>query len=48
MDKFGELMCQFYACYSNIYDLYMYKHETIKNQLIGYYWLIEIWKQSID
>ena len=29
-------MCQFYVCYSNIYNLYMYKHETIRNQLIGY------------
>ena len=29
-------MCQFCVCYSNIYNLYMYKHETIKNRLIGY------------
>ena len=29
-------MCQFFVCYSNIYNLYMYKHETIRNRLIGY------------
>ena len=46
--KFGDLIC---VCYSNIYNLYMYKHETVRNQLIGYlylYRLIEIWKQPID
>ena len=31
--KFGDLMCQFCVCYSNIY---MYKHETARNRLIGY------------
>ena len=41
-------MCQFCVCYSNIYNLYMYKHEAVKNRLIGYYQLIEIWKQPID
>ena len=50
--KFGDLMCQFGVCYSNIYNLYiMYKHETVRNRLIGYlilYRLIEIWKQPID
>ena len=29
-------MCQFCVCYSNIYNLYMYKHETGRNQIIGY------------
>ena len=29
-------MCQFCVCYSNIYNLYMCKQETIRNQLIGY------------
>ena len=28
--KFGDLTCQFCVCYSNIYNLYMYKHETVK------------------
>ena len=28
--KFGDLMCQFCVCYSNIYNLYMYKHETVR------------------
>ena len=28
-------MCQFCVCYSNIYNLYMCKHETIRNQLIS-------------
>ena len=46
-------MCQFYVCYSKIYNLYMYIHEIIRNQLIRYlilylYRLIEIWKQPID
>ena len=36
MDKIGDLMCQFCVCCSNIYYLYMYKHETVRNQLIGY------------
>ena len=34
--KFRELMCQFCVCYFNIYNLYMYKHETFRNQLFGY------------
>ena len=34
--KYGDLMCQFCACYLNIYNLYMYKHEIIRNWLIGY------------
>ena len=34
--KFGDLMCQFCVCYSNIYNMYRYKHETIRNRLIGY------------
>ena len=34
--KFGGLMFQFCVCYSNIYNLYMCKHETIRNRLIGY------------
>ena len=34
--KFGDLMCKFCVCYSNIYNLYMNKHETIRNRLIGY------------
>ena len=49
--KFGDLMCQFCVCYSNISNLYMYKYETIRNQLIGYLTLIlliEIWKQPIN
>ena len=33
--KFGDLMCQFCVCYSNIYNLYMYKHETVRNRLNG-------------
>ena len=33
--KFAELMCQFCICYSNIYNLYMCKHETIRNRLIS-------------
>ena len=49
--KFGDPMCQLCVCYSNIHNLYMYKHKTIRNQLIGYlhlYRLNEIWKQPID
>ena len=34
--KFGELMCQSYVCCLNIYNLYTYKCETVKNRLIGY------------
>ena len=40
--KFGDLMCQFCVCYSNIYNLYMYKHETVRNRLIGYLILISV------
>ena len=34
--KFGGLMHQFCVCYSNIYNLYMYKHKTVRNRLIRY------------
>ena len=40
-------MCQFCICYSNIYNMYMYKHETIRNRL-HLYQLNEIWKQPIN
>ena len=40
--KLGELMCQFCVCYSNIYNLHMYKHETVKNRLIGYLIFISV------
>ena len=33
--KIGELMYQFCVCYSNIYNLYMYKHKPI-NQLFNF------------
>ena len=42
MEKFEELMCQFCVCYSNIYNPYMYKHETIRNWLIGYLTFIAV------
>ena len=29
-------MCHFCVCYSNIYNLYIYKHETISSRLITY------------
>ena len=35
-------MCQFCVCYSNIYNLYMYKHEIIRNRLIGYLTFISV------
>ena len=35
-------MCQFFVGYSNIYNLYMYKHETIRNRLIGYLTFISV------
>ena len=34
--KFEDLMCQFCVCHSIIYNLYMYKNETVRNRLIGY------------
>ena len=37
--KYGELMCQFGVCYSNISNLYMYKHG---NRLIGYLTFISV------
>ena len=40
--KFGDLICQFCVFYSNIYNLYMYKHETIRNRLIGYLIFISV------
>ena len=40
--KFGDLMCRFCVCYSNIYNLYMYKHETVKIRLIGYLIFISV------
>ena len=40
--KLAELMCQFCVCYSNIYNLYMYKHKTVRNQLIGYLVFISV------
>ena len=40
--KLGELMCQFCVCYSSIYNLYMYKHETVKNRLISYLIFISV------
>ena len=38
--KFGELTCQF--CDSNIYNLYMCKHETIRNRLSSYLVFISV------
>ena len=35
-------MCQFCVCYSNIYNLYMYKHKTVRNRLIGYLVFISV------
>ena len=35
-------MCQFCVLYSYIYNLYMYKHETIRNQLINYLTFISV------
>ena len=35
--KLWDLICQLCLCYSNIYIMYRCKHETIRNQLIGYY-----------
>ena len=35
-------MCQFCVHYSNIYNLYMYKHITVRNQLIGYLVFISV------
>ena len=32
--KFGDLMYQFCVCYSKIYNLYMYKHETVRKRFI--------------
>ena len=40
--KLGDLMCQLCVGYLNIYNLYMYKHETIRNRLIGYLIFISV------
>ena len=34
--KFRELIYQVCVCYFNIYNVYMYKHKTVRNQLFGY------------
>ena len=34
--KFGDPICQICVCFSNIYNLHMYKHETVSNRFIGY------------
>ena len=48
--KFGEIMCQFLYVTQMSITVYMYKHETIRNRLIGYltYQLIKIWKQLLN
>ena len=40
--KFGHLMCQFCVGYSNICNLYVHKHDTIRNRLIGYLIFISV------
>ena len=48
--KFGVKMCHFLYVTQISIILYMYKHETIRNRLIGYltYQLIKIWKQPLN
>ena len=40
--KFGEIMCQFYVYYLNIYNLYMCECETIRKRLISYSTFISV------
>ena len=42
MDKIRRANVSFLYMYSNIYNLYMRKHETIRNQLIGYLTFISV------
>ena len=42
MDKIRRANVSILYMYSNIYNLYMRKHETIRNQLIGYLTFISV------